>query len=243
MPFRTGDFLLVDYTARVKETGEIIETTNEEEAKAYGIYSPERVYEPALVIIGEGRLIKGFEEVLAQMDVNEERVFEVPPEKAYGTRDPSKLRTVPLREFTRANIEPVPGKVVEINGAPAVVRGVTGGRVLVDFNHPLAGKVIEYRARIVRHVTDDNEKLKLLLKRRVRSKNVDAYEVSLSDEGSIVTVKVPESDMLSPEIQLAKRAFARDVFAYIPIVSKVIFVEELENPGKRREGTSASSQP
>lgn len=232
MPFNDGDFLLVNYTAKVKETGEIIDTTIEEDAKSYGIYSSEKEYEPILVIIGEGRIIKGLEEKLRELNEGEEAVFEVSPEKAYGVRDPSKIKRIPLREFVKANIEPIPGKVVEINGVPAVIREVGGGRVLVDFNHPLAGKVIEYKAKVVKHVTDEFEKLRLLLKRRFKTKSLESYDIKLSDDKTVLTVKIPEKDMLLQDIQLAKRAFAREVFTYFPSIVKVLFIEELEKQQK-----------
>jgi peptidylprolyl isomerase len=241
MPFSNGDFLLVHYTAKVKETGEIIDTTIEEDAKNYGIYSSEREYEPILVIIGEGRIVKGLEEKLRELNEGEEVVFEVPPEKAYGARDPSKIKRIPLREFAKANIEPIPGKVVEINGLPAVVREVGGGRVLVDFNHPLAGKVIEYKAKVVKHVTDEYEKLKLLLKRRFKTKSIESYDIKLSDDKTSLTVKIPEKDMLLQDIQLAKRAFAREVFTYFPSIVKISFVEELEKQQKAEAKEEAPS--
>lgn len=232
MPFNNGDFLLIHYTAKVKETGEIIDTTIEEDAKEHKVYSSEKVYEPLLVIIGEGKTIKGLEEKLRELNEGEEVVFDVQPEKAYGTRDPSKIKRIPLKEFVKANIDPIPGKVVEINGLPAVIREVGGGRVLVDFNHPLAGKVIEYKVKVVRQLTDDNEKLRSLLKRRFKTKLLDSYELILSDDKTSLTVKIPEKDMLLQDIQLAKRTFAREVFNYFPNIVKVLFIEELEKPQK-----------
>lgn len=241
MPFSDGDFLLIHYTAKVKETGEVIDTTIEEDAKAYGIYSSEKEYEPQLVVIGEGKVVKGLEEKLRELSEGEEVAFEVPPEKAYGARDPSKIKRLPLREFAKANIEPIPGKVVEVNGLPAVIREVGGGRVIVDFNHPLAGKVIEYKAKVVKHVTDEGEKLRLLLKRRFKTKMIDSYGVTISDDKSSLTIKIPEKDMLLQDLQLAKRAFAREVFTYFPSITKVSFVEEIEKPQKPEAREAPSS--
>jgi len=244
LPFGDGDFLLVHYTARVKETGELVETTIEEDAKQFGVYSAEKSYEPLLVIIGEGKVVKGLEEKLRELNEGEEAVFEVPPEKAYGVRDPSRVKRLPLRDFIKSNVEPAPGKVVEINGLPALIREVGGGRVLVDFNHPLAGKVIEYKVKVVKKVTDDYEKLRLLLKRRFRTKLADSYEIAVDGEKSTLTVKVPEKDMLLQDIQLAKRAFARDVFSYFPGISKVAFIEEIEKQQKVEEkGPESSDTP
>lgn len=238
MPFNDGDFLLVHYTSKVKETNEIIETTIEEDAKQYGIYSSEKSYDPLLIVIGEGKVIKGLEEKLKELSEGEEAVFDVPPEKAYGTRDISKVKRIPMREFVKADITPVPGKVVEIGGLPAVIREVGGGRVVVDFNHPFAGKAIEFKVKVVKHVRDEDEKLRLLLKRRFKSKFIDSYELSLNNDRNTLTVKIPEKDMLMQDIQLAKRAFARETFNYFPNITKITFIEELENPAKVSESKS-----
>jgi peptidylprolyl isomerase len=233
--FKDKDFLLIDYTARVKETGEVVETTIADVAKENNIFDKEKKYEPMLVILGEGRVVKGLEEALKQMSVGEEKTVEVPPEKAYGTRDPSKLRRMPMREFRRAGIEPFPGKVVEINGVPAVVRDVGGGRVLVDFNHPLAGKTIVYDVKVVAHLSTDEDKVKALLKRRLKPKNIDAYWIEFNREEATITIKIPVDEMLNPDIQLAKKALAREIFNYIDWCSKVVFTEIIESAEKRKK--------
>ncbi len=235
MAFKKGDFILIEYTATAKETGEVIDTTSADVAKQHNIFSEDRVYEPLLVIIGEGRIVKGLEEALQEMNEGEEKVIEVPPEKAYGVRDPTKLRRIPLREFRKADIQPVPGKVVEINGMPAVIRDVSGGRVLVDFNHPLAGKTIVYNVKVVKHVKDDEEKIKLLLKRRIKPKDVDTFKIEINKEAGIVKIKVPENEMLNPDIQLAKKALARELFNYIEWVTTVVFEEVLEARDKKEK--------
>ncbi len=233
MPFKDGDFILIDYTAKVKETGEVIETTNEEVAKKEGIYRKDKRYEPLLVIIGEGRVVRGLEEALREMNEGEEKTIEVPPEKAYGVRDPTKLRRVPLREFRKADIQPVPGKVVEINGVPAVIRDVSGGRVLVDFNHPLAGKTIIYNVKVIKQLKSDDEKIKMLLSRRIKPKDINEYTINLDKSNGVVEIIIPESEMLNPDIQLAKKALAREIFKYINWVEKVVYKEILKTEKKR----------
>jgi len=96
MSFKEGDFILIDYVAKVKETGELIDTSKAEVAKEYKKFSEEKIYEPLLVIIGEHRVVEGLEEELKKMNVGEEKTLEIPPEKAYGKRDPSKVKLLPL---------------------------------------------------------------------------------------------------------------------------------------------------
>ncbi len=226
-------FLLIDYTAKIKDTGEVIETTIEEEAKKAGIYKKDEKYEPLLVILGEKRVIEGLEEALYNMEEGEEREIEIPPEKAYGERDPRKIRVISIKEFRKAKVEPVPGKIVEINGVPAVVKSVSGGRVRVDFNHPLAGKTLIYKVKIVRKIDDPVEKVKYLVKRRIRRASPEKLEVNVGD--SMVEIKIPSEAMLQDDIQIAKITIAREIFDYIDGVERVVFKEEIVKPKPKEE--------
>ncbi|MEM0021334.1 MAG: FKBP-type peptidyl-prolyl cis-trans isomerase [Fervidicoccaceae archaeon] len=239
MTFNEKDFIIVDYTATVKETGSVVDTTDGETAKQNNIFDEEKIYEPILVVIGEGRVVKGLEDALKEMGEGEEKVVEIPPEKAYGERDPSKLRRIPIREFRKGDIEPIPGRIVEINGVPAVIRDVSGGRVLVDFNHPLAGKVLVYKVKVVKQLRTDDEKIRALLKRRFRAREPEKYGIRISKEEGLVEIRIPEQDMLNQEIQLAKRALAREIFNYIDGISKVVYVEEI---AKQKEEKSAQPE-
>ena len=92
MPFPKGTLVYVNYTAKVKDTNEGVETTLEDQAKALNMYDQTRRYEPRLVSVGEDWVLKGLDEEIAKMDVGEKKVAELPPAKAWGDRDPSLLR-------------------------------------------------------------------------------------------------------------------------------------------------------
>ncbi|HIQ03278.1 MAG TPA: peptidylprolyl isomerase [Desulfurococcales archaeon] len=232
MPFTKGDFLLIDYIAKIKETNEVFDTTMEEVAKKEKIYREDKVYEPLLVIIGEGRVVRGLEEELQKMNVGEEKEVEVEPKKAYGERDPSKVKMVSIREFSRRGIVPKVGEIVEINGVPAVVRSITGGRVIVDFNHPLAGKTIVFKVKVLKKIDDELEKVKYLVHRRIRMAPIAKIEVERKEKEIII--KLPRESYLAEDIQYAKQALAREIARYIPGVSIIKFVEEyrVEEAGK-----------
>ncbi len=233
MGFKENDFLLVEYTARVKETGEIIETTSKEVAEEAKIYSEREVYEPLLVILGEHRVIKGLEEALYGFEEGEEKEVEIPPDKAYGRRDPGKVRIMPLREFRKAGIDPRPGKIVEINGLPAIIKSVSGGRVVVDFNHPLAGKTLIYKVKVVRRIEDPVEKIQHLLHRRIRSVEPEKFAVTIDGESRTVTIQMPEEAMLLEDVQYAKKAVALEIFKYMPETREVLFLEKHVNPSPK----------
>ncbi len=158
-----GSFVYVELTGKVKSTGEVFETTKEEVAKASGIYREGVKYKPRLVIVGEGMLLKRLEEELEKMEVGEKRLVELKPEEAFGERREDLVKLLPLSEFRERNVKPKPGDVVYFNGVPARVLSVSGGRVSVDFNHPLAGKEVVYEIEIEGVVEDDKEKVKALV--------------------------------------------------------------------------------
>ncbi len=230
MPLSKNDMVLVDYVVRVKESGEVIEVTNAEKAKEFKVYEPGKTYEPLLVIVGEGRVIKGFEEALEASEVGVEVNVDIPPEKAYGVRDPNKVRTLSLRDFVRAGVRPEVGKVVEVGGQLGTVRSVSGGRVVVDFNHPLAGKTLTYTFKVIKKLEDVVEKAKHLVKRHVRGVDVD--EIVVVVDSDKVRVELPRSSYLSENIQIAKKLASDDMFKYLG-VSEVIFIERYSKEGSK----------
>src|SRR5689334_2561317 len=138
MTVKPGDFLLVNFTLKVKESGQTVDTTYDAVAKDAHLHREDTSYGPRFIILGEGWLPKGLEDSLVGADVGKPTTIELPPEKGYGNRDPGKMRLVPIRRFRDEKIEPVPGAEIELGGRRAVVRSVGAGRVQVDYNHPLA---------------------------------------------------------------------------------------------------------
>lgn len=67
MVLQKGDFILIDYTAKVKETGEVFDTTNEEIAKKEHLHKEGEIYEPKLIVVGEGWMLKTLDEGFAKL--------------------------------------------------------------------------------------------------------------------------------------------------------------------------------
>ncbi len=120
---------------------------------------------PTPVIVGLGKLIKGLDEAILGMEVGERKTVEIPPEKGYGKRNPNLVMLVPMSSFKKSGIKPVPGTVVTIDGYPARVLSVSGGRVQVDFNHELAGKTLVFDIEVKAVYKKDEEKAKALAKK------------------------------------------------------------------------------
>src|SRR4030042_7099724 len=140
MALQKGDFILIDYVAKVKETGEIFDTTIEETAKKEHLYKEGDLYEPKLVVIGENWVLKPLDESLTTMEIAKPAIVEITPETASGQRDPEQVKRVPLKQLLAREITPTVGLRIEYGGKNATVRAIGAGRVLLDLNPPLAGK-------------------------------------------------------------------------------------------------------
>ncbi|HIQ10559.1 MAG TPA: peptidylprolyl isomerase [Pyrodictium sp.] len=228
MAFNDGDFVLVEYDLWVKDTGSLIDTTDEEKARKEGIYDPRERYGPRLVIVGEGRLIRGLEEAIKGLDVGKEIEVEIPPEKAFGKRDPNKIKVYPKTEFLKHGIVPEPNKVVEIDGKPAIIRSVTGGRVIVDFNHPLAGRTVKARVKAVKKLELVDEKIKYLVLRRLPPVIGD-QDVNVEYDAQSKTAKVMFNEKILNvnDAEIAKRIVVEEIKRYVLEVDRIVFEENI----------------
>ncbi len=222
---KKGDFVEIDFVGRIASTGEIFDLTLEDVAKKEGVFDEKAVYKPHLVIIGSGSVVPGVEEELKKMKPGEEREFTVKFKDAFGPRRFDQIKIISLAKFTKKNIHPVPGEYYELDGRRARVQSVSGGRVRVDFNHPLAGKDLRYKIKIVREIKEPIDKVKALL----RHNGIEA-ETSLS-EGTL-TIKTKE-----PLHPLIEKMFDETIRKWISEIKKVVF--ESENKPKPAADTTA----
>uniref|UniRef100_A0A7J3V0A7 peptidylprolyl isomerase n=1 Tax=Candidatus Methanosuratincola petrocarbonis (ex Vanwonterghem et al. 2016) TaxID=1867261 RepID=A0A7J3V0A7_9CREN len=249
MAIKSGDFVLIDYILKVKDTSEIFDITMEDQAKANNAYAPDQIYEPRLVAVGQGWTIKGIDEALVGMEEGAEKEFEIPPEKAFGERDPAKVRIVPARDLTRQGVTPKAGARIEVGGSLATIRSVGSGRVTIDFNHPLAGRALLAKLYVRKVVEDQAEKIRELIHRRVR--NVPKEKFIITSIGSAITIEMPEESFVLEDIQFAKKGLAREISKYFPDVTSVQFIETYvlktpkaeaaAEPAKEAEATQAGA--
>ncbi|WP_148882324.1 FKBP-type peptidyl-prolyl cis-trans isomerase [Thermococcus aciditolerans] len=191
MKVQKGDVIRLHYTGKVKETGEVFDTTYEEVAKEAGIYNENGIYGPVPIAVGAGHVLSGLDEQLEGLEVGKKYEIIVPPEKGFGKRDPKLIKTFTLGQFRRQGIYPFPGMPIEIEteGGRKLkgrVLTVSGGRVRVDFNHPYAGKHLIYEAEVVEKIEDPIEKVKALIE--LRMPRVDTGKVIIEVGEKDVTV-------------------------------------------------------
>ncbi len=242
MPFTKGTLIFANYTARVKDTGEGIESTVEEEAKKLKIYEDSRKYEPRLVAVGEGWLISGLDAEVSRLSVCDKKQIELPPDKAFGARDPTQLRMIPLRKFGEREHELVVGDQIEVDNRVGIVRFIGSGRAQVDFNHRLAGKSIVYDFEVLKTVDTDEDKVRALVDRRLAA---DGKKASIEIADGTLTVTVPEELFLVEGLQIIKRGISNDVFKFVPGIGTLTFLEKFANPKapQKKEEPKADKAP
>ena len=243
MPVKNGDFILINYTMKIKDQEKIIDTNIREEAEKAGIFNEKARYEPLLVIVGEGFLLKNLEKKLIGLEKESEKDIELSPNEAFGLRDPNKIKVYSAREFSMRGIIPRPGMEIEIGGKRGTIISVGGGRVIVDLNHPLAGKTLIYNVKILDIIEDTNQKVIELFHRWVA--NIPKEEIKVQKEDSLLTIEIPETIFLVEKVGLLLKGFQRDVTKYIPDIEKIKFTVtvSVKKEEKKEEETKKESQP
>jgi peptidylprolyl isomerase len=223
MTLQKGDFILIDYVAKVKETNEVFDTTKEDISKKEHLHKEGELYEPKLVVIGEGWVLKALDDDLTTMEVNKPQTVEIPADKGFGQRDPEKIKRVPIKQLYAKEINPVVGARIEYQGKNATIRSIGAGRVLLDFNPPLAGRTLIYDVTVTSKLEDPQAKIGALIHRRVPVVDIEKFKLTLKDQK--LTIDMPEDTFYVEGIQIAKRGISMDIQKFLPEMAETKFVE------------------
>ena len=111
-----------------------------------------RERDPATFRMGDGTLPDGFERVLIGLEAGADQRFDIPPEQAFGDAQEDNVKLMPRDRFD-PGITLEPGVVVSFTSPdgdlPGVIRSLQADLVVVDFNHPLAGKSLIFEVSII----------------------------------------------------------------------------------------------
>jgi peptidylprolyl isomerase len=238
MTFDKGSLILLDYTARIKDNGEIFETTIEEDAKKSNLYDPTRKYEPRLISVGEGWVLKGLDEALTSTDVGQKLSIEISPDKGFGERDTNKVRMIPQRKLGEKANEIKVGDVVELDDRTGIVRYIGSGRVQIDYNHRLASRVLVYDVNVVKKIESNEDKIKYLLKRRLP---LDDEKAKIEHNDDTVVIELSEDISLLDGLQIIKKAVTTDIFKFVDGLNKITFQEVYLSQKAKDSSPSPSS--
>ena len=228
MTFDKSSLILVDYTAKVKDSDEVFDTTLEEDAKKHSIFDQNVKYQPKLVSIGEVSypVLKGLDEALAKTSVGDKLTIEVTPDKGFGERDSGKVRMIPIRKLGEDAEKVSVGDTIEVDNKRGIIRFIGSGRVQVDYNHRYAGKTIVFDVNVIKSLDSSDDKIDGILKNRLPVENSKiAYDLKEKQ----VDVTIPEEILRADGLQIMKHFIQLDIFKFVPNLEKVSFVEVHSN--------------
>ena len=240
MTFNKGSLILVDYTAKVKDTEEVFDTTIEADAKKHSIHEENFKYMPKLVSIGEVSypVLKGLDEALAKTAVGDKLTIEVTPDKGFGERDTSKVRMIPIRKLGEDAERVSVGDSIEVDNKRGIIRYIGSGRVQVDYNHRYAGKTILFDVNVIKSLDSPNDKIDSILKNRLP---VEDTKIAFELKDKEVNITIPEEILRADGLQIMKHFIQLDVFKFVPTLEKISFVETHVNK-QAQEKKSATKE-
>jgi len=215
MTIEKGDFIKVSYTGKTDE-GNVFDTTDEDVAKANNIYNEKGKYGGDVVIVGAKHTVAGLDEDFLGKDVGYNGSVTIPPEKAFGPRNPELIESIPANKFDkRVQV----GMPVEVEGRPGIVIRAIGRMVQVDFNRFLAGQTVTYDYEIKEKRDDVEGKVKGLLGLYIGKD----LTVQLND--STVTVEIEPELTYNQRWLMSKRQIAREVIDNTDI-KEILYIEK-----------------
>ncbi len=195
------DFVLINFVGRVKSSGKVFDLTRKDVAEAEDIHQENFTFAPVLVIPESNYVLKTVGESLVNKNVGDKYTLEVPAEKAFGKFDPKLVKTFGMSAFRENNVNPSVGDVLMLDNKLATILSVSGGRVMVSFNNPLAGKDLVYEIEIMKVIEDVREKCEAIFEHYAGKKpqsteiSENNVKIAYNEEVKQYTVDAIKSDV------------------------------------------------
>ncbi|MBF0571265.1 MAG: FKBP-type peptidyl-prolyl cis-trans isomerase [Candidatus Omnitrophica bacterium] len=109
---------------------------------------------PLAYVVGNHDIIPGLESQINGMRINEEKVINVEAKNGYGQVDLKAFKEFPVSALPK-ELTPKVGLVLQATSPdgsmfPAVISELKGDKVVLNFNHPLAGKDLTFKVKILK---------------------------------------------------------------------------------------------
>jgi FKBP-type peptidyl-prolyl cis-trans isomerase 2 len=139
MAVKKGEWIKVEYEGTFDD-GTIFDSTKQNGGN------------PLKFQVGVGQLVKGFDESVMGKDLGEEYLIRLEPSEAYGEYKEGLTHKVPKDQFPKG-AELHPGLMLMVMSPqgqkPASIKSIEKNDVIIDLNHPMAGKVLNFKIKIV----------------------------------------------------------------------------------------------
>ena len=187
MKVKNKDFVEIDYIGKVKDTDMIFDLTDEKLAKEKGIHQKGADYGPRVICVGRSHILEALDKNLIDKEVNQEFEVNLTPEQGFGKKHTELIRTISTQQLLNQKIQPYPGLQIQIAGRVGVIRSVTRGRTMVDFNNQLAGRFLNYKIKVLSIVKDEEKIINGMVKTLLGTKD---YSIEKKEDKFIIKTKV-----------------------------------------------------
>ncbi len=243
MAINNGDFVRLNFTGKVQENDEIFDTTFEDVAKEANLFNENKEYKPIPIIVGGNHLLPAIEEAIVGLEEGDSKTIEIDSENAFGPRNRQLIQLIPMKEFKKQGMTPVPGMIITSEGNNGKILTVNGGRVKVDFNHELAGKDLIFDVDVVEIIDNDEDKIKSMIELHYATPNMDIDKTVVDIDGDVVNITLDEITKFDQqrsymEVTMARFKIAKDIWDNTEF-EKVNFVDSF---GKKQEEDEESEE-
>ena len=181
-----NDFIELAFTGMVKD-GDVFDTNIIEEAKKINMNIETR---PIVICLGQGMILPSIDDFLIGKELGEYEISLI-PEKAFGTRKRELVKTMPSSIF-KDQQQPKQGMMFNFDNMLGRISAISGGRIIVDFNNPLAGREVDYKLNVKRKIQETKEKASSLIDFFFRKK----LEFEIKEKKLIISVEKNFSDFI-----------------------------------------------
>ncbi|MEM0143749.1 MAG: FKBP-type peptidyl-prolyl cis-trans isomerase [Candidatus Parvarchaeum sp.] len=212
---KENDFVMINFVGRISSTGQIFDLTDKKTAEKEGIKG-EYNFSPVLVIPGGNYVLKVISESVIGKNPGDKYELIVQPKDGFGEFDKKLIKTYGISVFRNNNINPSVGDMVLLDDKMATVLAINSGRVLVSYNHPLAGKELKYEIEILSIIENEKEKYSAVFEHYIGKK---PENVEIDGEN----VKIHTKEDIKPYI---KDSISMDVGKYIDKKMKIEIIKD-----------------
>ena len=203
---KNGDLLKLDLLGKtvataIEKTPVTFQVSNIEDAKKLPNFDPEKshLYTPELILVGEknSSIFEKLGDTLASGDMKygDEKTVVLDAKDAFGDRDPKNIEKMSYKKFM-AIAKEKPRLGMEFQDQKTNKRGtvifVDQGRIRVDFNHPLAGRKVEYRLKPLERIDKFEDKVFAFISRRIPGLEQDKFNLDFNKKDNALNITTPD---------------------------------------------------
>jgi FKBP-type peptidyl-prolyl cis-trans isomerase 2 len=187
--YKIGDFLNVDFDLWADEI--LINSTNQTLLNKAGIKHIKA--EPQTIILGKNIILKQIDnEILKE---NNKETLELKPKEAYGEIKKELIENYTFKFFEEHKLKPIIGMVYNFDNKMGVIKSIEKEEIVVDFNHPLAGKNIKVNFSVKDKIEKQNLKIKFIINKILQIPN-KVFEIKKNEINFIKDLKSIEKVIL-----------------------------------------------